>query len=61
MHHTNTVRRFVIAGGTLGRVVILCIRGSIRVQQAHHSALCLAFCRGHCLNVFVHRDADVGP
>jgi hypothetical protein len=43
MHHTNTVRRFVIAGGTLGRVVILCIRGSIRVQQAHHSALCLAF------------------
>jgi hypothetical protein len=26
MHHTNTVRRFVIAGGTLAGVVILCAR-----------------------------------
>ena len=34
-------------------------RGSIWVQQAHDTALGPPFRWRHCLNVFVHRDADI--
>jgi hypothetical protein len=36
-----------------------CFRGSIWVQQAHNAPLRRAFCWRHCLNVLVHRDADI--